>query len=128
MGEGREERALRAKPEHAAVTILSVPKLFLKKAAALLTVAVLLSLYAFCLPRPLFNEPYSYVLLARDGSLLSARAATDGHWRFPARGQVPHKFEEALLASRTNVSIRIRAWIRSRCLVRSISTPLTAAW
>ncbi len=71
--------------------------LSLKKATALLTTATLLSLYAFCLPRPLFNEPYSYVLLGRDGTLLSARAANDGHWRFPMRSQVPPKFEEALL-------------------------------
>ena len=59
--------------------------------------ALSLALYAFCLPRPLFNEPYSYVLLGRDGTLLSARAASDGHWRFPMHGEVPKKFEQALL-------------------------------
>jgi penicillin-binding protein 1C len=34
-------------------------------------------------PRPLFREPVSSVLLARDGSLLGARIAADGQWRFP---------------------------------------------
>ena len=65
--------------------------------ALLAATATLLALYAFCLPRPLFNEPYSSVLLGRDGTLLSARAASDGHWRFPMHGEVPHKFEQALL-------------------------------
>ena len=50
-----------------------------------------------CLPDPLFDEPYSSVLLARDQSLLSARAADDGHWRFPTQAAVPQKFERALL-------------------------------
>jgi len=50
------------------------------------------------LPQPLFSTPSSYVLEARDGTLLSARIASDGQWRFPATGHVPVKFERALLA------------------------------
>ncbi len=50
------------------------------------------------LPATLFNEPLSYVLEARDGTLLGARIAADGQWRFPARAQVPGKFRAALLA------------------------------
>ena len=49
------------------------------------------------LPRTLFNEPVSYVLEARDGTLLGARIAGDGQWRFPARGPVPQKFRRALI-------------------------------
>jgi penicillin-binding protein 1C len=49
------------------------------------------------LPERLFAAPVSYVLEARDGSLLSARIASDGQWRFPARSTVPDKFRRALL-------------------------------
>lgn len=49
-------------------------------------------------PHPLFDEPESAILLARDGSLLSARIADDGQWRFPDSEQVPDKFRIALLA------------------------------
>ncbi len=49
------------------------------------------------LPERLFAAPESYVLEARDGSLLSARIASDGQWRFPARRTVPEKFRRALL-------------------------------
>jgi penicillin-binding protein 1C len=37
------------------------------------------------------------VIEARDGSLLSARIAADGQWRFPPGKQVPDKFRRALL-------------------------------
>jgi penicillin-binding protein 1C len=50
------------------------------------------------LPRPLFREPFSAVLLARDGTLLGARIAADGQWRFPDSEQVPERFAQALLA------------------------------
>ena len=49
------------------------------------------------LPARLFAAPESYVLEARDGTLLSARIASDGQWRFPARSEVPQKFRRALL-------------------------------
>ena len=49
------------------------------------------------LPEPLFDAPLSYVLEARDGTLLSARIAADGQWRFPPRATVPVKFRRALL-------------------------------
>jgi len=49
------------------------------------------------LPDPLFHTPESYVLEARDGTLLSARIAADGQWRFPAGPAVPAKFRRALL-------------------------------
>ncbi len=48
-------------------------------------------------PLPRFNVPLSTVVEAKDGSLLGARIADDGQWRFPATGEVPEKFEKALL-------------------------------
>jgi penicillin-binding protein 1C len=48
-------------------------------------------------PLPKFNAPLSTVVEARDGSLLGARIADDGQWRFPSSGKVPEKFRKALL-------------------------------
>ncbi len=49
------------------------------------------------LPKTLFDQPLSYVLEAGDGTLLGARIAADGQWRFPARDSVPAKFRRALI-------------------------------
>ena len=49
------------------------------------------------LPDPLFDQPLSYVVEARDGTLLSARIASDGQWRFPPLAVVPAKFRRAIL-------------------------------
>lgn len=59
-------------------------------AAGVIVTPVLLS------PLPRFDKPLSTVVLAADSSLLGARIAGDGQWRFPA-GEVPEKFEKALL-------------------------------
>ncbi len=59
---------------------------------------MLLLLFAFCLPKELFNEPTSTILYDRNGKLLGARIAADGQWRFPNTATVPYKFEQALLA------------------------------
>lgn len=47
---------------------------------------------AWMLPDRLFRDPYSGVLLDRDGELLSASIAADGQWRFPASDLIPDKF------------------------------------
>jgi len=60
-------------------------------AAGVVITPVLLS------PLPRFRAPLSTVVEARDGSLLGARIADDGQWRFPGNGQVPEKFEKSLL-------------------------------
>lgn len=60
-------------------------------AAGILIIPVLLS------PMPGFKAPLSTVVEARDGSLLGARIADDGQWRFPPASTVPDKFEKALL-------------------------------
>ncbi|MGE5421205.1 MAG: penicillin-binding protein 1C [Chloroflexota bacterium] len=59
-------------------------------AAGVISAPVLLS------PLPRFSKPLSTVVLASDSSLLGARIADDGQWRFPA-SDVPEKFEKALL-------------------------------
>ncbi|MDL2297453.1 penicillin-binding protein 1C [Bacteroidales bacterium OttesenSCG-928-B11] len=58
---------------------------------------VLLVLYAFCLPRQLFNVPYSTVVEDRGGELLGARIAEDGQWRFPVCDTVPDKFKTCII-------------------------------
>jgi penicillin-binding protein 1C len=65
-------------------------KIFLIAAGVAIT-PVLLS------PVPAFRSPLSTVVEASDGTLLGARIADDGQWRFPSSGTVPEKFEKALL-------------------------------
>lgn len=48
-------------------------------------------------PCPGFSTPLSTVVEASDGSLLGARIAGDGQWRFPVADSVPDKFMKALL-------------------------------
>ncbi len=61
------------------------------------TTAFILLWYAFCLPRKLFDYPYSTVVSDRNWELLGARIAEDGQWRFPASDTVPEKFKTCLL-------------------------------
>jgi len=49
-------------------------------------------------PLPRFRSPLSTVVEASDGSLLGARIAEDGQWRFPGFDKVPDKFEKSLLS------------------------------
>jgi penicillin-binding protein 1C len=65
------------------------------KTAAL---ALVLLLWLFCLPRPLFDKPLSVVLESRDGQLLGARIASDGQWRFPVCDTVPEKYAACVVA------------------------------
>ena len=59
---------------------------------------ILLGVWFFCLPRPLFEKPVSKVVEDRHGELLGARIATDGQWRFPAIDRVPPKYADCLVA------------------------------
>jgi penicillin-binding protein 1C len=61
-------------------------------AAGVIITPVLLS------PYPRFRAPLSTIIEGNDGTLLGARIADDGQWRFPDFDQVPEKFEKALLA------------------------------
>jgi penicillin-binding protein 1C len=65
--------------------------------AALFACVAAGALFWRLLPQRLFEAPLSYVLEARDGTLLGARIASDGQWRFPPRSEVPPKFRRALL-------------------------------
>lgn len=53
--------------------------------------------YVFCLPNPLFADPYSTVLFDKNGFILSARISKDGQWRLPENKDVPEKFKAALI-------------------------------
>ena len=50
-----------------------------------------------CLPERIFDHPYSTVLEANNGQLLSASIAADGQWRFPETESIPERFEQALI-------------------------------
>src|SRR5690606_5533503 len=60
-------------------------------------ILIVLVAYYFCLPRVLFNEPYSTVIESKEGELLGARIARDGQWRFPAQDSVPYKFRQCIV-------------------------------
>jgi penicillin-binding protein 1C len=51
----------------------------------------------FSLPRRLFNDPLSAVLLATDGRLLDARLAADEQWRFPRLKSFPDRYFQVLV-------------------------------
>ena len=60
-------------------------------------VLLMLLLFWFSLPRHLFNDPLSTVLLDRNGNLLGAKISADQQWRFPESDSVPEKFRLALI-------------------------------
>ena len=64
---------------------------------ALVLFLILSGLFWFSLPRPLFDDPYSSVLLDRNGELLGARIADDGQWRFPPVDSLPEKYKNAAI-------------------------------
>lgn len=68
-----------------------------RRVSLLAIAALMLVLWWFCLPRPLFRVPLSLVLTDREDQLLGARIAADGQWRFPAPDSLPRKFRLALL-------------------------------
>jgi len=59
--------------------------------------AILLVWFYFCLPDPLFDDPYSTVLNDDKGQLIGAKISSDGQWRFPMIDSVPDNFEEAII-------------------------------
>lgn len=75
-------------------------KVYLKKPKVIIILSfllVLLLVFWFCLPKPLFNSPTSYVIDDTDGQLLGASIATDGQWRFPPNAEVPEKFKQCII-------------------------------
>lgn len=59
-------------------------------------ILVLGTAFWFCLPDPLFDRPYSTVILDKSGQLLGAKIAGDGQWRFPEMDTVPEKFVKCI--------------------------------
>lgn len=58
---------------------------------------LLLIWYVFCLPKDLFNTPTSTVIESNNGTLLGAKIAADGQWRFPKSDSLPYKFEQSII-------------------------------
>lgn len=54
-------------------------------------------LWYFSLPQELFNDPYSFIIEDREGSLLGARISSDEQWRFPIIQKVPQRFKECII-------------------------------
>lgn len=80
---------------------LNRAKTFLKKPKVIIILTILfglLLLFWFCLPKPLFKNPTSYVIDDADGQLLGAAIAADGQWRFPPNANVPDKFKQCIIA------------------------------
>lgn len=75
----------------------NLPRLKRKHRTALFIFALAFTVYWFCLPRQLFDDPLSTVLEDKNGQLLGAKIASDGQWRFPPADQVPLKFEKCIL-------------------------------
>src|SRR5665213_997492 len=69
-----------------------------KRLMALFLILIAGVLYWFSLPQTLFKSPHSLVMLSNNGTLLGARIADDGQWRFPMESKVPEKFEKCILA------------------------------
>jgi penicillin-binding protein 1C len=73
---------------------------FMKRFRVLYLIILLSGTFIFLwklLPDPLFQNPFSTVLLDRNGELLGARVADDDQWRFPQPDSVPEKFCQSLI-------------------------------
>ncbi len=53
--------------------------------------------YAFSLPKPLFDKPYSTLVSDKNGVLLGARISPDGQWRFPPTDSIPENYQICLI-------------------------------
>ena len=51
----------------------------------------------YSLEDPLFNDPYSTVLLDKNSNLIGAKIADDYQWRFPFYNKLPSKYKTAVL-------------------------------
>jgi penicillin-binding protein 1C len=69
-------------------------KLSLRIVVGLAAVVMICILVA---PMPSFDTPLSTVVEAADGSLLGARVASDGQWRFPPPDSLPEKYVTCLI-------------------------------
>lgn len=58
---------------------------------------LMIIVYWFSLPKPLFLSYYSTMLNDRNGELLGAAIASDQHWRFPLADSIPYKFKQSII-------------------------------
>ena len=68
-----------------------------KKLAWTGAIILILLLFWFSLPSPLFKDPYATVVYDRNGKMLGARIAADGQWRFPPVESVPDKYATCVI-------------------------------
>ncbi|HIO92831.1 MAG TPA: penicillin-binding protein 1C, partial [Leucothrix mucor] len=68
------------------------------KILLLLSLVLFAYLFWFSLPKPLFNDPLSSVVLSKNNNLLGAHISTDEQWRFPPLETTPNKFATAIIA------------------------------
>jgi penicillin-binding protein 1C len=71
-------------------------RLSLKGRIVWVVACLLLLVFWFSLPSPLFVTPTSFVLTDKEGNLLDASIAADGQWRFPYNATVPEKFRQCI--------------------------------
>ncbi|MDD2635357.1 MAG: penicillin-binding protein 1C [Bacteroidales bacterium] len=58
---------------------------------------ILILLYIFSLPTPLFNDPFATVVINKNDDLIGVKIANDGQWRFPETSKVSDKFKKCIL-------------------------------
>jgi penicillin-binding protein 1C len=68
-----------------------------RRKIVLAILTILFLTWLFSLSRHLFDAPYSTVMYDKDGQLLNAQVAADGHWRFPPGTSLPENYVTALL-------------------------------
>ena len=84
---------------------------------------IMILIFAFSLPNPLFDNSYSPVIYDREGRLLGARVAPDGQWRFPKEDSLNDKFVIALIEAedrRFHQHIGIDPFAIARAIVLNI--------
>ncbi len=68
-----------------------------KGMVVLVSAIILLILFYFSLPKPLFRSPTSFVIADEAGNLMGASIAEDGQWRFPTMDTIPEKFAKCII-------------------------------
>ena len=63
----------------------------------IVTCLLVIVILFFLVPVVRFDVPYSTVIEASDGSLLGAKIAGDGQWRFPRQDTLPEKFRKCII-------------------------------
>src|SRR4030043_91693 len=64
----------------------------------LILLSILILIFWFSIPDPLFSDPTCTVIEDRQGELLGAKIADDGQWGFPYNEDVPEKFKHSIIS------------------------------